>query len=61
MHGRGYENFEWQGGYACHSVDYCTTENVIRYVNNQKKHHYGSLDNTTNAQFSLLRRNSNVY
>ena len=35
------EDFNWQDGYSCFSVDYRKLEGLILYVRNQKRHHYG--------------------
>ncbi|THH40520.1 IS200/IS605 family transposase [Neolewinella litorea] len=41
----GYPDFWWQNGYGCHSVDYRKVDGIIRYVERQKEHHYGSQEN----------------
>jgi hypothetical protein len=45
MRQHGNTNFQWQVGYACHSVDYRRRTGVLRYIQNQKVHHYGSKQN----------------
>jgi REP element-mobilizing transposase RayT len=44
MKKQGIPNFQWQHGYACHSVDYRRMEGIRRYIRNQKAHHYGSAE-----------------
>lgn len=38
-HGPAFENFYWQDGYAAFSVNPMGVDVVIRYIENQKKHH----------------------
>jgi len=40
--GPQYRNFTWQEGYGCFSCDYRDLDGLLRYIDNQKKHHYGS-------------------
>ncbi|NJB86443.1 REP element-mobilizing transposase RayT [Lewinella marina] len=42
---QGYPDFWWQNGYGTHPVDYRRVARIIHYVERQKEHHYGSLDN----------------
>ncbi len=35
-------DFHWQDGYSCFSVDYRKLDGLISYVQNQKRHHYGN-------------------
>jgi REP-associated tyrosine transposase len=35
----GYEDFSWQGGYACFSVSESNLERVKKYIANQEEHH----------------------
>jgi putative transposase len=37
--GAHYQNFAWQGGYACFSVSQSKVNVVSRYLDNQKEHH----------------------
>ena len=37
--GEAYQNFHWQEGYGAFSVGYREVENLVRYIENQKKHH----------------------
>jgi len=38
-HGRGYADFEWQGGYADFSVSQSNIEQVKQYIASQEEHH----------------------
>ncbi|MBF0430722.1 MAG: IS200/IS605 family transposase [Fibrobacteria bacterium] len=35
----GYDNFQWQGGYAAFSVGYKELDIIIRYIDTQETHH----------------------
>ncbi len=37
--GEKYENFYWQDGFAVFSVNQIGSENLVRYIENQKVHH----------------------
>jgi len=37
-----YNRFSWQEGYGCFSCDYRKLDEIIRYVDQQKLHHYGN-------------------
>ncbi|MEM1358378.1 MAG: hypothetical protein AAGF89_09275, partial [Bacteroidota bacterium] len=44
--GMRYQYFQWQNGYSTHSADYRNLDNLVRYIDNQKQHHYGNSDGT---------------
>ncbi len=57
--GKKYEDFRWQNGYACFSVDYRGVDIVKRYIQNQHAHHAGQ--GFKNEYRQLMKENDLEY